>query len=280
MTKPKDRQTIQSERQEPTYYAMIPKMATLDLDPYELALYCNYKQTTGEFGQCTKSNATLAQECRMSITRMKAARISLETRGYIRIETHADGNGFQSVPPTVIVRDVWALNHQLFSQQKAIGGVSPHDTKEEPDKKNQKEERDSSPLPPNIGKALDTVTVDAWSPDDNDTVLQMQADALVQAFERAHRESGAPSSVRRGKNVYKSAIQYYKDGYRSEEVYATVRQLIDQQRPTAFVFIGEALAAHRIKASSVIGAKLDDSIVPDDWGVTSGMRSAVVGGKL
>ncbi len=28
------------------------------------------------------------------------------------------------------------------------------------------------------------------------------------------------------------------------------------------------------------GIILDDSIVPDDWGVTSGMRSAVVGGKL
>lgn len=127
-TKAKTKQTITSERQEPTYYAMIPKMAILDLNPFELALYCNYKQTTGEYGQCTKSNATLAQECHMSVNRMKAARASLVKHGYIRVVVHEDDKGFQSTPATVIVRDVWEVNHQLFAEQKAFGGVSPGDT--------------------------------------------------------------------------------------------------------------------------------------------------------
>lgn len=150
-------QKISAERQEPTYYAMIPKMASLDLNPYELALYCNYKQTTGEHGTCTKSNATLAAETRMSVTRMKTARAALVKKGYIRVHPHKDAEGFESAPPTIVVRDVWALNHQIYSTQKALGGVSPHDTplsshdtprrqktggvsphdtKEEPDKKN------------------------------------------------------------------------------------------------------------------------------------------------
>ena len=102
----------------------------------------------------------------MSVNRMKAARDVLESKKYVRVVHHIE-NGIETTPPTVIVRDIWAINHQLFSLQNEFEGVSngdmvggqdltpphhnltpggsPRDTKEEPNKNNQAKIKDSAP---------------------------------------------------------------------------------------------------------------------------------------
>lgn len=135
-----------------------------------------------------------------------------------------------------------------------------------------KEKKESDSLSPSIANALDNVPT--WSHDDNDTILQMQADGLIQAFENAHRESGAPQTVRRGKDVYKAAIRYWKDGYSADEVYCTTRELIDAHKPLAFVFIAEALAAHRIKAKPIGIAVAADKGVPFEQQVDTWIRKS------
>lgn len=108
-----------------------------------------------------------------------------------------------------------------------------------------KEERDS--LPPSISIALDRANEAGKTPSDNGMAKYMDADVLIRAFERAHRESGIPQTVRRGKNVYQAAGQYWDDGYRENEVYDTVKELIANLRPLAFVFLSEALSEYRLK---------------------------------
>jgi len=174
MTKPvqkptaKNAQIIQAERHEPTFFAMIPKMAIMDLDPYELALYCNYKQTVGENGstRVTKTNATIAHETRMSVNRMKAARDTLIKKRYIDMEIHKDIDGSINQPPTITVRDIWSINHQIYSVSLCEGvsngdtppppfvtpPLSRGDTKEEPNKNNQKEEEKTPPPQKPAGK--------------------------------------------------------------------------------------------------------------------------------
>lgn len=133
-------QTIQGESQEPTYYARIPKMATMSLNPYELALYCHYKQVAAEHGVCFKANKTIAQDAQMSINKMKTVRAALEKKGFILVE-RAENDVHENQPVRVTIRDVWALNHQLYAEQKVFeqesyapnvtplpeGGVSPRD---------------------------------------------------------------------------------------------------------------------------------------------------------
>lgn len=119
-------QRIKTERREPTYYARIPRMAVQDLGPYELALYCHYKQIAAEDGSCFKSNATLARETRMSVNRMKQARATLEQLGYIFVTHHVDKNGNENQTVTVTIADIWTINH---TRQEALRkrGVSPAD---------------------------------------------------------------------------------------------------------------------------------------------------------
>jgi hypothetical protein len=141
-----DGQNISSERQEPTFYAMIPKMAIQDLTPYELALYTVYKQTASDHGVCFKSNATLAKEAHMSVSRMKEARKALEEKGYIRVKYTEDEAGIINTPPDITIIDIWGQNHKRFAleggrqkttpQSPKNRGGSPKNTKEYPSKKN------------------------------------------------------------------------------------------------------------------------------------------------
>ena len=168
-----EKQHIQTERQEPTFYARVPKMAITDLDPYELALYCNYKQTASDAGGCTKSNATLAEETGMSISKLKLARKALEEKGFIRVERRTDESGVENQTILVTIVDIWAENHQRFSKGSHVvtggshmvtGGQSHGDRgavttrpqrrtkQEEPNKKNQDED-DPSVVDANYAEA-------------------------------------------------------------------------------------------------------------------------------
>lgn len=140
------------ERQEPTFYSKMPKMAIMDLTPYELALYANYKQTAGENGGSWKSNKTLAKETKMSVRMVQECRKSLEEKGFIKCAYETNGNGTIVSSVIVTIVDIWAENHKRYTpahdappmqevHTPHAGGAYPpaHDApKEEPYKKNQK----------------------------------------------------------------------------------------------------------------------------------------------
>lgn len=163
-----DLSAIEAEDREPTFYARIPKMAIMDLAPYELALYCHYREIIGsnESDQmCWMSNANLAARAQMSVSRMKEARNTLRDLGYIRVR-HEPNPHSNSEMAIVTVRNIWALNHNRFmtqkefetgipldpSRQKTGGGRQkttpqpPENHKEEPIKNNQEEIKDGLPV--------------------------------------------------------------------------------------------------------------------------------------
>lgn len=109
-------QNIIENESEPSAFAMIPKMAIMDLDPYELALYSNYKITASEHGKCWKSNKTLATECKMSIRQVQYARDSLEKKGYIVSTVQKDDKGRINSPPDVTIKNVWSENRKRFGK--------------------------------------------------------------------------------------------------------------------------------------------------------------------
>lgn len=110
-----DEAPVEFERQEPTFYARIPKLATMTLNPYELALYTHYKQTASDNGYCSKSNKTLAAEAQMSVSKVKDARQSLLEKGFISAVHHPDDDGNVNQPPTVKIIDIWQKNHETYS---------------------------------------------------------------------------------------------------------------------------------------------------------------------
>lgn len=151
------------ERQEPTFYAKIPKMVQLDLDPYELALYTNYKQTASDNpnGGGWKSNETLSKECGMSPRKITDVRKSLVDKGYIHCQYETSKSGKEHSAAIVTIVDVWAENHARFSKQETEGiapdanppshdmltPLAPDANKEELINKNQLKKK-ASPLPP------------------------------------------------------------------------------------------------------------------------------------
>lgn len=148
------------ERPEPTFYAKIPKMAQMDLDPYELALYSNYKQTASDNpnGGVWKSNETLAKECRMSPRKITQVRQALVEKGFIhcQYETSESGKEFSAAIVTIV--DVWMENHKRFSKEGIAPDANPpsHDVltplapranKEESFNKNKDSKKELPPTP-------------------------------------------------------------------------------------------------------------------------------------
>lgn len=131
-----------------------------------------------------------------------------------------------------------------YNNPMYIGLKQPDDSYKK-NKNTKKKESDSLPL--SISIALDEANEKSKSPSDNGMIKHMDADVLIRAYERAHRESGIPQTVRRSKNVYQAATQYWDDGYREAEVYDTVKALIDDGESVPFPFLSEALAQARLK---------------------------------
>ncbi len=115
-TPSEDGQVLDEERRTPSNFAMIPKMAQRELDPYELALYTNFCQTVGEKnsdGLVYKSNATLAKETKMSVGKVKQARRSLAEKGYVKIRYPiAPGETTIHAPAHVTIVDIWNTNRR------------------------------------------------------------------------------------------------------------------------------------------------------------------------
>lgn len=107
-------QIIEHGEGEPSFFAMIPKMAMMDLDPYELALYCNYKMTAMENGACWKSNATVSRETGMSDSKMRQTRLQLVAKGFIQLTQETD-NPDVNTPPIITIVNVWAENYERYA---------------------------------------------------------------------------------------------------------------------------------------------------------------------
>jgi len=153
------------EKQEPTYYSKMPKMALEELTPYELALYANYKQTASENGAAFKSNKTLSKECKMSIRMIQECRKSLETKGFIHCTYESNEQGVVTSSVIVQIVDIWELNHKRYSKKDPMQVVhTPHAhdahphaggaPKEELNNKEPKKEKDIAPKVASNGKAL------------------------------------------------------------------------------------------------------------------------------
>jgi hypothetical protein len=119
-------QIIEADEYEPSHYAMIPKMAMLDLDPYELTLYCHYKMTASENGKCWKSNKSLATETGMSIRRLQEARDTLASKGFITLTYAPDDSGNINTPPVITIVSVWSENRSRYAKKDAPPMHSVH----------------------------------------------------------------------------------------------------------------------------------------------------------
>lgn len=119
-------QIIQEDSHEPSHYAMIPKMAMLDLDPYELTLYCHYKMTASEHGKCWKSNKTLASETGMSVRQVQESRGKLAEKGFITLTYTPDDSGNINTPPMITIVNVWSENRSRYAKNDAPPMHSVH----------------------------------------------------------------------------------------------------------------------------------------------------------
>lgn len=97
-----------------THFAQIPKIASVELNPYELALYTNYVHSCGISNDaCIKSHSTLALETKMSVSQVKRCKFSLEEKGYITIKSGGDRK-----PSIIHYRDdIWERNEQEFADK-------------------------------------------------------------------------------------------------------------------------------------------------------------------
>jgi hypothetical protein len=176
-------QVIQEDSHEPSHYAMIPKMAMMDLDPYELVLYCHYKMTASEHGKCWKANKTLANETGMSETKMRMARTSLVAKGFITLTHTPDEKGNINSPPTITIVSVWAENRKRYAKKEvdplapratppsqSATPLAPRATKEDPSE----EEPKNKSIAPKVAKVKpDTIPA---------ALINPMKDALVKAF--------------------------------------------------------------------------------------------------
>lgn len=101
---------------EPRYFAMIPNMATDDLNPFQLALYVHYKRVAGENGQCEEGTRTTAQKTKMSMGKVNTTRRELAALGYIVLTEPATKNN----PKETITIDIvnrWAENSARYDKK-------------------------------------------------------------------------------------------------------------------------------------------------------------------
>lgn len=100
-----------------SYFAMIPRMAEKDLDPFEYRLYGHYSQVCGQDGgRCFQSVKTIHEQTRMSPTAITKARNGLQAKGYIVVvipDGKARRNGLNT---SVGIVDRWQENTEQCQQ--------------------------------------------------------------------------------------------------------------------------------------------------------------------
>jgi hypothetical protein len=123
------------------YYTEIPNLVlTLNLSPFELALYVHLKRTAGDDGRCWKSTPTLAKETGMSagmITKAKEGlvkkREELAGRALIVVTEEPNPHGGRA-RHVVTLTDVWPENVARFSRPSSQDELasSPHELANSP----------------------------------------------------------------------------------------------------------------------------------------------------
>lgn len=96
----------------------------MDLDPYEVRLYLKFKRIAGDAGYCNRSNARLAKETKMGLTKLKECKARLAQpfpelggKPLIRITPRKNEDGGAKSDLITIV-DIWPENFEIFLNQK------------------------------------------------------------------------------------------------------------------------------------------------------------------
>lgn len=108
-----NKQQIKSD--DPSYFAMIPHLATDTMNPYQLALYVHYKRVAGT-GTCFESVRTTAKNTQMSIGKVVSTRDELVKLGWITITMPETSNN----PKETIVIEVlskWKENRECYDNK-------------------------------------------------------------------------------------------------------------------------------------------------------------------
>ena len=121
------------------YFTSLPNLYDdAGLDPYEFRLLAHYARV----GDCYETTRTTAKRCGMSLGQVVQKRRALHNKGWILLEKR------ESTSVRITVIDKWKDNMAKYAERSPHEQVvspheqqrSPGDTKEEPFKKNHKEE--------------------------------------------------------------------------------------------------------------------------------------------
>lgn len=110
-----NKQQIKSD--DPSYFAMIPHLATDTMNPYQLALYTHYKRVAKENGSCFEGVRTTAKKTQMSVGKVVSTRDELVRDGWITVQYPEKDND----PKATIIIEVnskWPENREYGESLK------------------------------------------------------------------------------------------------------------------------------------------------------------------
>lgn len=132
----------------------------LGLSPHQFRIYCEYKRIAGDGGTCYKSQPTLAKETGISVRTIRECKKALarpfpqlDGRPLIIIESRMTDKG-DSDTDNITICDIWPKNFENFIgaagdaggvRQEMPGGPAGDADKEEPFKKNPKNNNRTKP---------------------------------------------------------------------------------------------------------------------------------------
>lgn len=103
-------QQITSEARPDRYVTIMMNMADDELDPYEYRLLAHYVRRGGHSLTIPEGIRDTAAACKMSITKTRAARTSLEKLGYLKVTEPTPDDVKRGLPTVVNVIDRWSDN--------------------------------------------------------------------------------------------------------------------------------------------------------------------------
>lgn len=127
-----EKQNITNEGPAHKYFHMMLNIADDDLDPFEYRLLGHFvRVTNGGETLCQEGIRTTAAVTRMSVNKVRAARVSLRMKGYIGLTEPSKEETQRGIPTVVKLLDRWADNIARYnknpvsnSAQNKVEGVS------------------------------------------------------------------------------------------------------------------------------------------------------------
>lgn len=110
--------THQVEHESPPhkYFTMMLNMADDDLDPYQYRLLAHYVRIAGNGGTKGEGLRDTAKATRMSVHKVRAARIELVTMGYLRVIEPNEEQRKRGISATITVLDRWRENVNRYAK--------------------------------------------------------------------------------------------------------------------------------------------------------------------